>query len=150
VDVRDERLVLMGASENKAIIEAFWAALYRRDFDEVASHFADDGVYTDIATPPEDLAVGPDQVVARLKLGVSRLEEYTHTPVLLVAEGDVVVTEHVENWTWHTGEKISFGFVSVHVLSEGKITRWTDYWDLQTLLNAAPAWWIEEIAAGYS
>ena len=28
--------------------------------------------------------------------------------------------------------------------------RWTDYWDLQTLLSAAPAWWIEEIASGYA
>ena len=34
-------------------------------------------------------------------------------------------------------------------VSEGIIRRWTDYWDLQTLLGAAPAWWIEEIAAGY-
>ena len=95
------------------------------------------------------LAHDPAQVVDRLKLGIARLEHYGHTPVLMISEGDVVVTEHIENWRWHTGETISFPFTSVHEVSDGIIRRWTDYWDLQTLLGAAPAWWIEEIAAGY-
>ncbi len=130
-------------------VEQFWDALYRRDFDAVASFFGPESTYTDVATPPEDLAVGPAQVVDRLKLGIARLEHYGHTPVLMISEGDVVVTEHIENWRWHTGETISFPFTSVHEVSDGIIRRWTDYWDLQTLLGAAPAWWIEEIAAGY-
>jgi limonene-1,2-epoxide hydrolase len=130
-------------------VEQFWEALYRRDFTAVAAFFGPASTYTDVATPPEDLAVGPDQVVARLKLGIARLEEYDHTPVLMVSEGDIVVTEHIENWRWHTGETISFPFTSIHEVVDGVIVRWTDYWDLQTLLGAAPAWWIEEIAAGY-
>ncbi|MEI7478678.1 MAG: nuclear transport factor 2 family protein [Actinomycetes bacterium] len=134
---------------NKALVNQFWQALYARDFDAVASFFGPNSTYTDVATPPEDLAVGPDQVVARLKLGIAQLERYDHTEVLMVAEGNVVVTEHIENWTWSTGEEISFPFTSIHVIEDGRIARWTDYWDLSTLLNAAPAWWIESIASGY-
>jgi hypothetical protein len=67
----------------------------------------------------------------------------------VVADGDVVITEHTETWLWRTGETVTLPFVSVHVIEAGKIVRWTDYWDLQTLLGSAPAWWIEEIAAGY-
>ena len=130
-------------------VEQFWEALYRRDFDAVAGFFGAASTYTDVATPPDDLAVGPEQVVDRLRLGIARLEEYGHTPLLMVAEGNVVVTEHIENWRWHTGETISFPFTSIHEVADGVIMRWTDYWDLQTLLSAAPAWWIEEIAAGY-
>ena len=29
------------------------------------------------------------------------------------------------------------------------IVRWSVYWDLQTLLGAAPTWWIEHIMAGW-
>jgi ketosteroid isomerase-like protein len=134
---------------NKALITEFWDALYARDFDAVATFFHETSTYTDVATPPEDVAVGPAQVVARLKLGIAQLERYDHTPVLSIAEGNVVVTEHIENWTWSTGEEISFPFTSIHVIEDGKISRWTDYWDLSTLLNAAPAWWIESIASGY-
>jgi len=33
---------------------------------------------------------------------------------------------------------------------DGAIVRWWDYWDLQTLMGAAPAWWIEHVAQGYT
>jgi limonene-1,2-epoxide hydrolase len=133
----------------KSVVMAFWKALYARDFEHVAAFFDERSTYTDIATPAEDLAIGPRQIVARLELGIQRLASYDHTLIAVIADGAMVVTEHVEHWTWPTGEQISFGFVSVHEVVEETILRWTDYWDLQTLLSAAPAWWIEEIAAGY-
>jgi ketosteroid isomerase-like protein len=135
--------------ENKARVNEFWETLYRRDLDHLSTFFTPAATYTDVATPADDLAVGPEQIVARLGLGIKKLEKYTHTPILMVGEGDTVVTEHIENWGWHTGETVSFGFVSIHELIDGQIDRWTDYWDLQTLLNSAPGWWIEEIASGY-
>jgi limonene-1,2-epoxide hydrolase len=139
----------MSATENKATVQRFWDTLYQRDFDTLATFFGPTSTYTDIATPADDLAVGPEQIIARLRLGIALLEEYRHKPILMISEGEVVVTEHVEEWKWKTGETVSFGFTSVHELEGGVITRWVDYWDLQTLLNAAPVWWIEEIAAGY-
>jgi len=57
-----------------------------------------------------------------------------------------VVTEHTETWHWHTGEQVTLPFVSVQELRDGSIVRWWDYWDLQTLMNAAPVWWIEHVA----
>jgi hypothetical protein len=32
---------------------------------------------------------------------------------------------------------------------DGKVDRWWDYFDLSTLMNAAPAAWVESIAGGY-
>jgi len=43
-------------------------------------------------------------------------------------------------WHWHTGEFVVLPFVSVFDLRDGKIARWWDYWDLGTLMNAAPQW----------
>ena len=35
--------------------------------------------------------------------------------------------------------------VDARVVRDGKLVRWWDYWDLATLMNSAPAWWVEHI-----
>lgn len=134
---------------NKATVARFWEALYARDWDGIADCFTDDATYTDVPSPEDDVAVGPAQIVARLRLGIEPITEYTHHPRLAVADGDAVITEHAEEWHWHTGESVVLPFVSVHELRDGKIQRWWDYWDMQTLMGAAPQWWIEHIMQGY-
>ena len=44
-----------------------------------------------------------------------------------------------------TGEVVALPFVSVMELRDGMITLWRDYWDLNTLMNNVPQWWIEHI-----
>ena len=134
---------------NKERVLAFWDTLYRRDWDAVAAFFTDESEYTDVPSPADDVAHGPALIVARLRLGLERISGYEHDMRLMVAEGDTVVTEHSETWHWHTGEQVTLPFVSVQQLRGGQIVRWWDYWDLSTLMNAAPAWWIEDIAQGY-
>lgn len=134
---------------NKATVARFWEALYARDWDAIAACFTDDATYTDVPSPEDDVAVGPAQIVARLRLGIEPISEYAHHPRLAVADGNAVITEHAEEWHWHTGESVILPFVSVHELRDGKIQRWWDYWDMQTLMGAAPQWWIEHIMQGY-
>jgi limonene-1,2-epoxide hydrolase len=131
--------------ENKRIVEAFWDALYQRDLERVAAFFAEDGHYEDVPAPDPG-ATGPANVVRRLAIGLEPIERYEHELHRMVCEGDTVVTEHTETWHWHTGESVSLPFVSIHVLEAGRIRLWRDYWDLQTLMSAAPAWWIERLA----
>ena len=140
----------MGALEdhNTELIEAFWADLFRRDFDAVGAWFTPDGNYRDVPAPEEG-AFGPAEVAARLRLGIEPLAAYEHVPGWrIVAQGTTVVTEHVERWTWASGETVDLPFVSVHELDGDKVTRWWDYWALGTLMNAAPASWVEHIMVG--
>lgn len=137
------------AATNKERVQQFWATLYARDWDGIASFFTEVSEYTDVPSPADDIARGPEQVVARLRLGLEKISGYEHELRLMVAEGDTVVTEHAETWHWHTGEQVTLPFVSVQQLSGGSIVRWWDYWDLSTLMNSAPGWWIEDIAKGY-
>ena len=67
----------------------------------------------------------------------------------IVAEGDLVILEHVEEWQFHTGERILHPFVTVMEVRDGKIVRWHDYLDLNTLMAAAPQAWVEHIMVGY-
>jgi ketosteroid isomerase-like protein len=133
------------AAANRALIERFWITLYERDFNGVGAFFADDGEYTDMPTPPEDVARGPEQIAARLRLGLEPLAAISHTVKTILVDGDTIATEHVEHWEWPTGETVSFPFVSMHEVHNGKLVRWWDYWDLGTLMGAAPAWWVEHI-----
>ena len=141
------------AARNRQLIERFWLTLYsKRDFDGVGAFFADDGEYTDVFSPggDDDIARGPSQIAARLRLGLEPLSGIYHHPKHMVAEGDLVMTEHAEEWHWHTGETVLVRFVSVHHIVDGKIVRWHDYPDLQALLSAAPQWWMDHIMQGYT
>ena len=131
----------------RRLVEDFWADLYRRDFDAVGAWFAPDGEYTDMPTPAEDVARGPEQIAARLRLGLGPLASISHDVRVIVCEGDTAVTEHVEHWEWPSGERASLPFVSVQQVRDGAFVRWWDYWDLGALMNHAPAWWVEHIMA---
>jgi limonene-1,2-epoxide hydrolase len=130
---------------NRAVVETLWRRLYEKDFDGVGALFAAHGEYTDVPTPADDVARGPVQVAARLRLGLEPLASIGHTVRTIAADGATVVTEHVEHWEWPTGERADLPFVSIHELHDGRIVRWWDYWDLGTLMGAAPPWWVEHI-----
>ncbi len=132
------------AKSNRALIQRFWRDLEKRDFDKVGSYFAEDGHYEDVPAPDEG-ATGPRAIAARLRVGLEPIEDYVHHLHRMVAEGDTVFTEHTEDWHFGEGVVVSLPFVSVHVVEDGRVKLWRDYWDLQTLLGKAPQWWLEHI-----
>jgi limonene-1,2-epoxide hydrolase len=133
-------------SENKALVAKFWETLYTRDWDAVAAFFDEDSHYEDVPTPDAG-ADGVANIVKRLKIGLDGIESFGHETRTMIADGDVVMTEHTETWNFHTGESVANPFVSVHVIADGKIKEWRDHWDLQTLLGGAPQWWLDRIMA---
>ncbi len=136
---------------NKQIVARFWDALYSHDWEAVGGFFTAEANYVDVGTGESGGgAHGPAQIVARLRLGLEPVERHTHEPGLVVAEGSVVATEHLEVWSFHTGEVIRHPFTSIMELDDdGLITRWWDYSNLSNLLDNAPKWWLEHIAAGW-
>jgi ketosteroid isomerase-like protein len=137
------------ADDNRAVIQGFWDDLYRPDLKAAAARFADDGEYTDITTPDDDVARGPEQIVARLNLAWGQLDRIWDERLHLVAGDDAVMTEHVEHWEWPTGETMALPVLSVHEVRDGRIARWTDYWDMAMLVGAAPQWWFEHVMQGW-
>ena len=138
-------------ARNKEIATRYWEALYSHDWGAVASFFSDDANYVDTGTG-ESLggAHGPAEIVARLRLGLDPVEAHNHVDGRMIAEGDVVVTEHAEEWVFHTGERVVHPFTSVmEFTADGLIRRWWDYSNLSNLIDNAPAWWLEHIAQGY-
>jgi limonene-1,2-epoxide hydrolase len=135
-------------SDARAVVAGFWDALYARDWDRVRSFFGPESIYLDVPTGPTAAARGPADIEKRLRLGLEDLAGYSHGPAMVVAEGGIVVTEHSENWTWPSGEQVTLPFVSVQHVAGGTITLWKDYWDLGTLMGAAPPGWMDQLMGG--
>ncbi len=132
-------------SENKQIVQRFWDALAARDWDGMKALLTDDAHYTDVGAPGPG-GTGPEGVLRRLRIGLEPLQDYGHVPgINMIGEGDLVMTEHTERWTFHTGEVFDHTFVSVTQLRDGKICRWHDYSNLQNIYENAPKWWLEHI-----
>jgi ketosteroid isomerase-like protein len=136
------------AEENVKLTEQLWAAVESQDPEALSSLFHDDAEYTDAATPDDDVAKGGAEVVLRLGLAFDGVEIFP-TSRNVVANDDAVMVERVEHWTWRTGEHVDLPIASIVEISGGKISRWVDYWDMQTLLGAAPAWWVEQVMKGW-
>ncbi len=135
----------MSTEANRRLVEQMWNALYRKDFDGVAACIAPDGHYEDVPAPDAG-ATGPENVVKRLRIGLDPVVRFEHEIHRTLAEGDDVLIEHTETWHFETGETVTNHFVTVHVVRDGKIALWRDYWDLGTLMAQAPQWWIERLA----
>ena len=134
---------------NKALVRRFWDDLYAHDFEKVGTYFSDDAVYDDVPIP-DAKALGPAAIVRKLTIGLGRVPKHVHHLHRLVAEGDCVVTEHVEDWCFAPDHVVSLPFVSVQVIRDGKIVRWSDYSNMDTLLSGAPQWWLEHIMAAWA
>lgn len=135
---------------NTALVTQFWSALKRRDFAAVGAFMADDGHYVDVPVMAFDEgARGPAETEARLRLGIAPLQAYELEDGPIVASGEFVITEHAETWTWDDDHQIRLPFVSVMEVRDGKVHRWWDYLDMGSLMDAAPAWWVDHIAPGY-
>jgi limonene-1,2-epoxide hydrolase len=67
-----------------------------------------------------------------------------------VSNGSDIMYEHSETWTFTSGEQGVLRFVTVHMVVDGKITVWKDYWDMNTLVSFAPPEHFENLAKGDS
>jgi limonene-1,2-epoxide hydrolase len=135
-------------AQNRQVVERYWEAHFARDWVRMATFFTPDAHYTDVGVDGIG-ATGPAEIIARLRLGIEPLTGYYHHPRHTIADGDLVVTEHVEQWVFHTGENVMHPFTSVMEVRDRMIVRWHDYSNIANLTANAPAWWLEHIAKGW-
>ena len=142
---------------NRKTVETMWEALSAFDWATVKScggtifWRAQAGHAEEVARGHRALledpgARGPENVVKRLAIAFDQLVDHRHTIHHLVCEGDVVFLDHTEVWTFKTGEKATNQFATLHEMRDGKIARWSDYWDVAGFVGQFPPWFLEEMA----
>jgi limonene-1,2-epoxide hydrolase len=135
--------------QNLALVRRFWDDLYAHEFARLAAYFTPDAVYDDVPIPAARV-VGPAAIVRKLEIGLGRVPRHVHHLRRLVADDAAVVTEHVEDWCFADDHVVSLPFVSVQEIRDGRIGRWSDYSNIDTLLSAAPAWWLEHVTTAWA
>ena len=94
--------------------------------------------------------VGPAAIVRKLEIGFARVPRHVHHVHRQVADESCVVTEHTEDWCFAEDHVVSLPFVSIQVIEGGRISLWRDYSNMDTLLSAAPSWWLEHVMQSWS
>lgn len=140
--------------EPKEIVKNYWDTHFQRDWEKMKTFFAPNSHYTDVGLDSKG-ATGPDEIIARLHLGIDPLEKYEHLPQNTICEGKFVITEHVEVWNFaaQDGEEeviIHHPFTSVMEVEGDHIMRWHDYSHLPNITDNAPKWWLEHIMNGWT
>ena len=135
----------MSIEENKKTVETMWAALSDMNWKTLKSCLSDDIHYEDVPTDDPG-ARGPENVVKRLAIAFNQLTDHQHTIHHLVADNDVVFLDHTEVWTFKTGEKATNQFATLHEMKDGKISKWSDYWDISSFVGQFPEWFLQEMA----
>lgn len=137
------------AAANAALVRRFWDDLYAHRFAALGAYFSDDAVYDDVPIPAAKV-VGPAAIVRKLEIGFARVRRHVEHVHRVVADAGCVVTEHTEDWVFAEDHVVSLPFVSVQEVADGRITRWSDYSNMATLLEAAPPWWLEHVMAAWA
>ncbi len=130
---------------HKATVLRMWKALADFDFETLESCLHRDVHYEDVPTDDPG-ARGPKNVVKRLSIAwdhLTKQEQITHH---IAGDGPYVFLDHTEIWTFKSGEKAQHTFCTFHELRDGKIVKWSDYWDVGRFVGQFPKWFLEVLA----
>jgi limonene-1,2-epoxide hydrolase len=118
--------------DNETIIREFIRAWSRLDPAELASYFAEDGVYHNMPTGP---VAGRGNIEKMIGGFIASWTETEWDILHLATKGDVVIAERLDRT--RAGEKsVDLPCTGVFELEGGKIRVWRDYFDLGTYAKA--------------
>jgi len=128
------------------IVEAFFDAIYRLDFDAALEFFTDDATYHDLPVPT-DPTVGKDAIRRKLDFmiagGVTSMDyEVRH---IAPAGDDAVLVERTETWHFPSGAAPTLRVVCTIELDDDKIAAWREYWNGDELMTQMPPEFFEGV-----
>lgn len=98
-----------------------------RDAESLRPFLADNAVYQNCGMPS---STGADDIVKNLAGQFSMFpDSYEYVMKNIASDGNVVLTERLDLIKGPDGKIHGVPVMGAFVLSNGKITRWTDYWD---------------------
>ncbi|MFL6205697.1 MAG: limonene-1,2-epoxide hydrolase family protein [Acidimicrobiales bacterium] len=115
-------------------VQRFCEAWGTKDLDEIISFFSDDAVYHNIPLAP---VVGPDQIRTTIEGFSGGVEQIVFRVDAIAANGGTVLTERHDIFTFANGE-IDLPVMGAFEVTDGKITAWRDYFDMNQFMSQMP------------
>jgi limonene-1,2-epoxide hydrolase len=120
------------------LVEAFFEAIYRLDFDAAVEFFADDATYHDMPVPT-DPAVGKAAIRRKLDFMVAGGVRSMDYQIRHIAPaGDAVLVERTETWHFPSGAAPTLRVMCTIELDDDKISAWREYWNGEELMSQMP------------
>jgi limonene-1,2-epoxide hydrolase len=116
------------------VVREFCALMERRDPDALRPLLADNALYQNVGMPA---FAGVDAIVENLGAQFSMFPDaYAFEIVNIASDGPVVLTECLDYIQTPDGAKPAIPVMGTFVVGDdGKITRWTDYFDLNLTIK---------------
>jgi len=115
------------AAESKTLVVKFLDSWERRDLDTIMSCFTDDAVYHNVPVPP---IVGRAGILAIFQGFLSAFETLTLETVRIAAEDNLVFAERIDHFLLRNGKRFDLPVNGVFEIENGKIKRFSDYFNL--------------------
>ena len=127
------------------IVEAFFEAIYRLDFDAAVEFFTEDASYHDLPLPT-DPAVGKEAIRRKLDFmiagGVTSMDYEIRN---ILGGGDTVLVERTETWHFPSGAAPTLRVMCTIELDDDKIAAWREYWNGDELMSQMPPEFFEGV-----
>jgi limonene-1,2-epoxide hydrolase len=115
-------------ADSAQLVRQFCDLMVKRDAPALRPFLTDDAVYQNTGTPA---TVGGDAIIENLAGQFGAFpDSYEYRVINLAATGDVVLTERLDMIRTPAGELVGVPVMGAFSVRDGKIARWTDYWDL--------------------
>jgi limonene-1,2-epoxide hydrolase len=109
------------------IVKTFCGLMEQRDASALRPYLTDDAVYQNVGMPA---TVGADAIAENLGQQFSVFpDSYAYRMVNIARSDDTVLTERLDMIKTPAGNVVGVPVMGTFVLRDGKIARWTDYWD---------------------
>jgi len=117
-----------------AVVRDFCAAWGTATAAELGNFFTDDAVYHNI---PIAAVTGRDQIVATISGFAGGFEQIEFQMKAIAADGNTVLTERVDIFR-SPGVSIELPVMGVFEVTDGLISAWRDYFDMQQFISQMP------------
>lgn len=118
---------VMNPAQAETFVRDFLASWGKRDIDLIMSFLAEDAVYHNV---PVDPIIGLAEIRKIFVAFLDIFPEAELDPVTVAAKPDLVFAERVDRFTTTQGKKVILPVNGVFVIQNGKIVRFSDYFDL--------------------
>ena len=112
---------------SEKLVRDFLGSWQGRNLDTICGAFAENAVYHNVPVKPIEGMAGIRGIFKAF------LDAFTYAElkiVTLAAEPGLVLSERIDYFTMNDGRKIVLPVTGVFVVKNGKITRFSDYFDL--------------------
>ncbi|EFG77860.1 Limonene-1,2-epoxide hydrolase catalytic domain protein [Mycobacterium parascrofulaceum ATCC BAA-614] len=116
------------------IVRNFCALMEQRDAEALRPFLAEGAVYQNVGMPA---FVGPDAIAENMAAQFAMFPDaYAFEVVNLASEGSAVLTERLDYIQAPDGSKPAIPVMGTFIVDDdGRLTRWTDYFDLNLTMK---------------